>query len=186
MTRVSLLLLLALAGCEWVRLPVDDAVYDADGDGYTSLDDCDDFNENVHPGAEEACNGVDNDCSGSEEDAADAGLWYPDLDGDGYGDPGAALRACEVPLGYTDLAWDCDDGDASVNPGAVEGDCGDARDYNCDGLPSSWDSDLDGSPGCEDCDDADPTTFPGATETCDGRDEDCDGEVDEGLTGTTW
>jgi len=30
-----------------------------------------------------------------------------------------------------------------------------------------------------DCDDSDPDVYPGAIETCDERDEDCDGEVDE-------
>jgi len=32
-----------------------------------------------------------------------------------------------------------------------------------------------------DCDDAEPTAFPGGTETCDGIDNDCSGEADEGL-----
>ena len=29
-----------------------------------------------------------------------------------------------------------------------------------------------------DCDDADPKSYPGAAETCDGEDNDCDGKVD--------
>ena len=32
-----------------------------------------------------------------------------------------------------------------------------------------------------DCDDSDPEVNPDSDETCDGRDEDCDGVVDEGL-----
>jgi MYXO-CTERM domain-containing protein len=43
------------------------------------------------------------------------------------------------------------------------------------------DEDGDGVPTPEDCDDEDPTVFPGAVETCDGRDEDCDEEIDDGL-----
>ena len=33
--------------------------------------------------------------------------------------------------------------------------------------------------GVSDCDDLDPLTFPGAEEFCDGKDNDCDGGVDE-------
>lgn len=37
-----------------------------------------------------------------------------------------------------------------------------------------------------DCDDSDSAVFPGAPETCNARDDDCDGQVDEGLTFATW
>ena len=41
------------------------------------------------------------------------------------------------------------------------------------------DADSDNWPAEQDCDDADPTSFPGGVEVCDGRDNDCDGSVDE-------
>ena len=43
-----------------------------------------------------------------------------------------------------------------------------------------WDVDQDGWPLDQDCNDNDPWTYPGATEDCDSRDNDCDGLVDEG------
>ncbi len=38
---------------------------DADGDGYDAGEDCDDSDASVNPGAEEACDDVDNDCDGA-------------------------------------------------------------------------------------------------------------------------
>src|SRR5690606_18383550 len=44
------------------------------------------------------------------------------------------------------------------------------------------DADMDGVNITDgDCDDDDPTSFPGATEICDGADNSCDGSVDEGF-----
>ena len=42
------------------------------------------------------------------------------------------------------------------------------------------DSDADGVTACSDCDDTDNTVFPGATEICDGQDNDCDGVANAG------
>jgi hypothetical protein len=111
-----------------------------------------------------------------------------DADGDGF-----------------DSAEDCDDGDAAVFPGADE--VCDEIDNDCDGLTDiadpgilgaerfAVDSDRDGfgdpllfTDACGmpdnaadntlDCDDRDPEINPGATEYCDGIDNDCDGLVD--------
>lgn len=67
---------------------------------------------------------------------------------------------------------------------------------NCTGGTSAYshillfatgttDADGDGRPAGIDCDDSDPATYPGAPELCDGVDNDCDGQVDEGLVGGT-
>ena len=49
-------------------------------------------------------------------------------------------------------------------------------------------SDLDGDGYLEgdDCDDNDASIYPGAVETCDGVDNNCDGDVDEGVTETFY
>lgn len=42
--------------------PIPEAVIDVDGDGYEASVDCNDANAAVHPDAQEACNGFDDDC----------------------------------------------------------------------------------------------------------------------------
>jgi CotH kinase protein/Putative metal-binding motif len=44
------------------------------------------------------------------------------------------------------------------------------------------DADGDGFDFCQECDDSDATAFPGATEVCNGLDDDCDGRIDDGVT----
>ncbi len=180
--------------------------------------DCDDRDPGVHPEADEVCDAVDNDCDGNvdEDDAADAGAWYTDNDGDGYGDEATLTLACEAPSGSVAIAGDCDDRDDEVSPDAVE--LCDGEDNDCDGTVdeddaadvSTWyaDADADGygdplvtasactqpsgfvspaSPDMHDCDDDDASINPGATETCDGVDQDCDGVEDEGAADAgTW
>ena len=48
------------------------------------------------------------------------------------------------------------------------------------------DADGDGSPEGTDCDDANASVAPTIAERCDGIDNDCDGEVDEGVTDTYY
>jgi hypothetical protein len=99
-------------------------------------DDCDDEDADVHPGADEVCDGArDEDCDGTvdEDDAIDALTWYADADADGFGDASSTTTACTQPFGYTDDTADCDDTDGGVYPGA--GDTyDDGVDGDCDGL----------------------------------------------------
>ncbi len=156
---------------------------DLDGDSYALVDDCDDADAAVFPGAAERCDGVDQDCDGLiDEDAEDGAAWYPDADGDGYGAAAPAVSACEAPDGTVSSATDCDDDDASAYPGGAEI-AYDGADQDCNGSDLD-DVDGDGwsaaSVGGEDCDDGDDTVFPGAEETwANGvTDNDCDGEIE--------
>ncbi len=179
--------------------------------GYVTNDgDCDDVDASVNPAATEICNGDDDDCDGMADDGLTFRDYYADDDGDGYGVTSTSTNACSAPSGYVTASGDCDDTDASINPGATES-C-DGVDEDCDGVADngvsyfdSWpDNDGDGygdagasaTNDCSlatgyvtndnDCDDANASIHPSATETCDGVDQDCDGSVDDGLTFRTY
>ncbi|MDX2088057.1 MAG: putative metal-binding motif-containing protein [Kofleriaceae bacterium] len=96
--------------------------------------DCDDTTPEVHPGADERCNMIDDDCDGAldEPGAIDGDVLHRDEDADGFGDPARWDRICGAPAGYVELAGDCDDDDGDINPLADERCNG--RDDDCDGL----------------------------------------------------
>ena len=142
--------------------------------------DCNDLLASVNPDAEEICDGIDNDCNGfiDEDEAVDAETWYRDVDLDGWGVETDSVVSCAPPPGYALGLGDCDDSDPAFHPGAIEADCADPNDYNCDGSVGFADADADGFAACEDCDDADANANEDAIETCDGVDNDCDGLTD--------
>ncbi|MEL6342244.1 MAG: MopE-related protein [Myxococcota bacterium] len=208
--------------------PVDgDSYYtDADGDGFgdpsveviscTRVDgsvenntDCNDGSAFANPEAAEICDGIDNDCDELVDDddsslnpATTGTFYFLDSDGDSFGDIGERILTCAAPAGYVEDSTDCNDDEATANPGAPE--ICDEIDNDCDTLVDDADDSLDGSTGTNyyedldadgfgnlanlrqtciqpagfvvdstDCNDNDNTTFPAATELCDGQFNDC-------------
>ncbi len=132
-------------------------------------------------------------------------IYFSDLDKDGYG-TGIGQVFCVNPgEGWSLVNGDCNDENATIHPGATEicdgkdNDCDSQLDEGCS-IATTWYRDRDGDGfGSDvhtliavmkpsgyvaiggDCRDGDKNTYPGAPELGDGIDNDCDGEVDEGL-----
>ncbi|MFA6522677.1 MAG: putative metal-binding motif-containing protein [Patescibacteria group bacterium] len=211
---VSLFATLSLTGClygptideECVDGEICNDDVDNDGDGWTVADgDCDDDDKYVHPGADEACHdGEDNDCDGWF-DAADAECYdaHTDADHDGYyADEDCDDYDADVHPGATEICdGDDNDCDGVIDEGNVCEDeptsitCyrdEDGDDYgnpdesytftNVTTCPPGWVENDD------DCNDDYVSVYPGATELDNGRDDDCDGTIDEGFedTGDEW
>jgi len=177
--------------------------------GDACASDCDDASGGVHPGLAETCDGRDNDCDGSIDEGV-VPTFYVDADRDGYGsaDPAAmTMMQCLSPgLGWATSQDDCDDSEDAVHPGLPET-CNGIDDNCRDGisdemgctclttaLPRVCGTDVgECTAGTQRCiagawGPCDGSVGAG-TEVCDptrvasgGRDEDCDGLVDEGLT----
>lgn len=113
---------------------------DSDGDGTPDSMDCAPLNPEIHPGAVEVCDGLDNNCDGRIDEGVTT-TYYQDADGDGYGNAAITKQTCTIPQGYVADSTDCSD--------------------------------------------TDKNTYPGATEICDGIDNNCNGQTDEGA-GTLW
>jgi hypothetical protein len=137
----------------------------------------------VRPATEE-CNGRDEDCDGEVDDGALL-EFYPDADGDNYGDAaGTPVLACTAPPGYVRNDTDCDDTTRSRNPGLAEV-CDGVHDNDCDPATNRFDLDGDSFDdedcGGDDCDDSEPLIHPGATERCNAIDDDCDGHIPDDV-----
>ena len=121
--------------------------------GLSSLDDdCDDTLVSVFPGANEICDGIDNNCD-SFIDEDDPNLvttyWYIDNDDDGYGvaqNP-LLLSDCAVPVGYALYPTDCNDDESDISPGNVEI-CHDDIDNDCDQEADCNDGDCQTNDMC--------------------------------------
>ncbi|MDL1952872.1 hypothetical protein FBR07_01650 [Candidatus Uhrbacteria bacterium UHB] len=177
----------------------------ADGDAFGDACDDDSDNDGVcNPGVTSSsqCTGTDNcplvanPTQSNLDGDAFGDACDPDADGDGANSPafggndccdtgqesGQGLRICNTVVA------------SSINPSATE--VCDLQDNDCDGvIDDGVDDDKDGwadaatglscpSPGgAGDCNDNDPSVHPTAGELCDGKDNNCNGSVDEGCSG---
>ncbi|MEE2789852.1 MAG: putative metal-binding motif-containing protein [Myxococcota bacterium] len=186
--------------CDNQDLPCDPncpPTYDQDRDGYGSGPgckalDCNDINPNINPGAREIPgDGIDQDCSADPNNPMDNGdLILPPMNGcaqdrdrDGHG------------VGPQCLGTDCDDNDPRVHSSRIEI-CGNQLDDDCrdgdrvcaqPGMNEGPCMDMDGDQyglgmcrlGSIDCDETNAAINPGATEVCNGVDDNCNSQIDE-------
>jgi hypothetical protein len=146
---------------------------DEDMDGFIARDDCNDHDPEIHPGAEERCNGLDDDCDEGIDESFDS-------DGDGF--PSCEESPVEIR--------DCNDEDAWIHPGSAE---------RCNGLDDDCDGEVDeddpgsGAPcgettgaceeGIEHCVEGSLQCIGAIgprSELCNGEDDDCNGLTDDG------
>jgi len=147
--------------------------------GYVSNDDdCDDGDRTAYPGAAEVCDGVDDDCDGSVDEGVTT-TYYADDDGDSYGDASDSTAACSAPSGYVTNSTDCDDSDSSINPLTFWYLDSDGDGYGSSTVKQQCTKPSGYADNADDCNDGSSAAYPGATETCDGIDNDCDSTADE-------
>ena len=172
---------------------------DDDNDQDPDLSDCQQFNPQVGHGLPELCDGQDNNCNQQVDEGFDdtdgdgvADCVDKDSDGDGIddfqdncplvpnsgqvnSDNDAMGDACDADDDNDGLVDDVDNCPLITNQDQsdIDGDMiGDVCDNDADG---------DGHPNILDCAPFNPETYPGAPEICDGFDNNCNLQVDEGY-----
>jgi len=173
-------------------------------DGYASdAGDCDDMDEQIHPGAPERCQEalIDDDCDGTANEDCACTTGDMQTCGPDEGNQGNCMTADQT---CTEGTWPatcvgavypgtevCDGGDEDCDGMVDEAGASDAmtiyRDRDGDGygvatetmqsctIPSGWTD----TPG--DCDDDAVLIRPGVADVCDGVDNDCNGSTDPGC-----
>jgi len=153
--------------------------------------DCNDSDSAINPDATEICDGIDNNCD-TQIDEGVQNTYYADNDMDGFGDPNNTIMACVLPDGYVSNDADCDDNDADEFPGQTWYLDGDGDGYSDGTSTMACERPVDYFLAAEliatsgDCNDSDAAINPDATEVCDGIDNNCDTQIDEGVENTYY
>ena len=137
----------------------------------------------------EICDGIDNDCDGTIDELS------PDCDCDGTADcidieaeSGCSIESwvdgcCPNGCAGDSIPDEQDNCPEDINPDQMDSDgdgFGDICDGGCwDEDYQEWDEDCDGCPDSTDCVPFDPMMCASLAEFCDGKDNNCDGEIDE-------
>ena len=127
------------------------------------------------------------DCDDNDSLINPTTIWFSDADLDGFGDPNNFTTSCLSPAGTVLNGDDCDDSNNLLNLATM---------YYVDADGDGFGDDATGVEQCVqpsntitiggDCDDADSTIYPGASEICDGLDNNCNNNIDEGLNFVTY
>jgi hypothetical protein len=115
----------------------------------------------------ELCNSYDDDCDGETDEG------YPDTDGDGVLDCLTIDNDGDGVLNWQDNCQDVPNPDQANN------------DYDMMGDVCDDDDDNDQTADVDDCAPFDQVVYAGAPELCDGKDNNCNNDLDEGLGSTT-
>ena len=165
--------------------------------------DCNDNLPSVYPNAIEICDGVDNNCDGVADDSSAVGqsTFYPDADGDGYGDSDSSttIQQCQsiAAPGYVTNNFDCDDSTVDADGDGI------ADGYSIN-PETFWyldaDQDSYGNPNVffqsclapmnyvsdnQDCNDLDADVkpnVPASAEICNGKVDRCENNIYGDLT----
>ena len=170
---------------------------DKDGDGVPDEKDCAPLDKDKAPNKPELCDGKDNDCDGQtdEEGAGGCTDFWQDLDKDGYGDTNQKKCLCAPDSSHNSKQpGDCNDGNNKAFPNNAEA-C-DGADNDCNGqTDEKWQlggACEDGSGACKafgkvvctsdgSGSQCSAKAASGGSELCDGADNDCNGQTDEGF-----
>jgi hypothetical protein len=171
---------------------------DVDGDGTANDEDCAPLDPAIHPGAEEVCNGVDDNCAdGADESFPGKGEACDSEDSDLCANGTFTCKADGTGLECTnetetDIQESCDGEDNDCDGDTDEEGAAGCADHFIDadvdgygtgaGLCLCGPSETHTATEAGDCDDGNINVNPGVQEQCDNNiDDNCNGSTDEGC-----